>query len=120
MWILDIFRKKRPTGPAEHPVDDLRDPVDRPKSSCGSTSSRVEDPVPTKGPTTRVSREKIEEIVEGFIQNNSVNSALLPDFIERAIYTNVVALVLGIAEEVLEGTSIEILGHRVEMKFHES
>ena len=66
--------------------------------------------------TTRVSRERVDEIVEGFMQNHSINNVFLPDFIERAIYTNVIRLILGVAEEILDGTSIEILGHRVELK----
>jgi hypothetical protein len=109
MWIVDIFRKKRdvaghPVAEIDgHPVAEIDEP---PVAEIDEHSSPR---------TTRVSREKVDEIVEGFMQNNSVNSALLPDFIERAIYTNVVTLVLGIAEEVLEGTSIEILGHRVEL-----
>ena len=104
MWLTDLWQRcplfRAPDPPAiEHPIvaDD-------------------EEEEPPKDEPTRVSRDKIDEIVAGFMQNNSVNNPLLPDFIEKAIYKNVITLMLGIAEEVLSETSIEVLGHRIQLR----
>lgn len=48
--------------------------------------------------------------------NGSVNSRAVPDFVERAIYENVLVMVLGLFEEVVSGASVEVLGHRLEMR----
>jgi hypothetical protein len=49
------------------------------------------------------------------MENTSINNPLLPDFIESAIYHNVITLILGVVEEVVNETSIKILGHKVEL-----
>jgi hypothetical protein len=60
--------------------------------------------------------EAIDEIVDKFMANSSINSPLVPDFIERQIYRNALTLALGLAEEVLAGAKLEVLGHRVELR----
>ena len=108
MWLTNLFRRCPLFGAGaspvtEHPVVDDGDDDD-----TGDECRQYD--------ATRVSREKIDEIVEGFMQNNSVNTPLLPDFIEKAVYKNVITLMMGIAEEVLAETSIEVLGHRIKLR----
>lgn len=106
MWLKDLWQRcplfRAPEPPTiEHPI---------------VADDEVEEEETQKDEPTRVSRDKIDEIVEGFMQNNAVNNPLLPDFIEKAIYKNVITLMLGIAEEVLGTTTVEVLGHRVELR----
>ena len=63
-----------------------------------------------------VCEKAIDDIVERFMANSSINSHLVPDFIERQIYKNALTLALGLAEEVLAGAKLEVLGHRVELR----
>jgi hypothetical protein len=70
----------------------------------------------TKVASETASKEMVERIVDGFMKNKKVNSAMIPDVVERAIYENVLTLVLGVLEEVAASASIEVLGHRIEMK----
>jgi hypothetical protein len=73
-------------------------------------------PAIPEGRSSAVDRERVREIVDKFMQNGSVNSRAVPDFVERAIYENVLVMVLGLLEEVVSGTAVEVLGHRLEMK----
>ena len=75
-------------------------------------------PLPTipEARHTAVDRERIREIVEKFMRNGSVNNRAVPDFVERAIYENVLVMVMGMLEEVVSGTSVEVMGHRLEMR----
>jgi hypothetical protein len=63
-----------------------------------------------------VDRERIREIVERFMKNGSINNRAVPDFVERAIYENVLVMVLGLLEEVVSASSVEVMGHRLEMR----
>lgn len=69
----------------------------------------------TKVTAEDASKKIVERIVDGFMKNKKVNSAMIPDVVERAIYENVLTLVLGVLEEVAATASIEVLGHRIEM-----
>ena len=63
-----------------------------------------------------VCRATVKRIVDGFMANNAINSPFVPDFVERAIYENVMTLALGLVDEVLAGARIEVLGHRMELR----
>lgn len=63
-----------------------------------------------------VSSDKIDAIVDGFMKNHAINNALIPDVIERSIYKNVLTLVMGVLQEVTESTTVEVLGHKLEVK----
>ena len=45
--------------------------------------------------------EAVGRIVDGFMANNAINSAFVPDFVERAIYRNVLTLGLALLEEMI-------------------
>jgi hypothetical protein len=75
-------------------------------------------PLPTipEARHSAVDRERIREIVENFMKNGSVNNRAVPDFVERAIYENVLVMVMGLLEEVVSATSVEVMGHRLEVR----
>lgn len=79
-----------------------------------AAAAAAEAAVAAKGSV--VCEKAIEEIVGKFMANSSINSPLVPDFIERQIYRNALTLALGLAEEVLAGAKLEVLGHRVELR----
>jgi len=62
------------------------------------------------------SKERIQEVVERMIQNDAVNIDYLPDFVEKQLYQNVFTILLGLVNELVEGSSIELLGHKIDLK----
>lgn len=55
----------------------------------------------------------IKHFVDSLIEDEDINIPYVPDCIERRIYRNVLKLVLGTADRVLQSTFIELLGHRI-------
>lgn len=49
-----------------------------------------------------INDEKINEIVEKILKNDSINFTLIPDEIEKRIYHNVIKLVLSIVKDRLD------------------
>lgn len=60
-------------------------------------------------------RTNIDDIVDKFMKNDAINQKAIPDFVERAIYRNVLTLVTGLMTEVLEGVEIQALGHKIKL-----
>lgn len=82
--------------------------AERPASAASSAAAS--DAVPA------VSRERIDELVERLLQNHEVNIKLLPDAVERHLYRNMFNLLLNLLGEVLESSSVQLLGHEVQFK----
>ena len=61
----------------------------------------------------KASERKITEFVEGILADPNKNIRWLPDAVERRLYNNVAHVALNLVESMLEGTGVEILGHRV-------
>lgn len=97
-----------PPTPEPHPPPILPSLDSRPPPSPPSP------PPPPR--TTDVSIAAVDEIVDEFMGDSSINNVLLPDFIERAIYRNVLKLVLGLMGRVLDTTHLTFLGHNITMK----
>jgi len=55
----------------------------------------------------------IENIVDRFLHSEFTNNPLIPDFIERRLYRNVVKLIIVILKETLETANVDVLGHRI-------
>ena len=45
------------------------------------------------------------------------NTVFIPDFLERRIYANVLKLVIGVVEETIHSTHLDLLGHKLSFKF---
>ena len=78
-------------------------------NNSSSSSSSSSDAEAAKAAT-------VAKIVDGFMKNKRINSAMIPDSVERAIYENVLTLVMGVLEVVTASANEEVLGHRLEMK----
>lgn len=72
------------------------------------------DPAPS-GRTAGVSLAAVDEVVDDFMRDNAINNPLIPDFIERSIYRNVLRLMLGVLRRVLDTTELSFLGHNIRM-----
>lgn len=86
-----------------------------PSPSPVSDSSPSAPPLEVE-PDTIVSNSAIEEIVEDFMKDSAINNMLLPDFIEKALYTNVLKLVMGLIGRTLDTTNIDFLGHTITLQ----
>lgn len=69
----------------------------------------------TKEEPREETRTKIDDIVDKFMENDAINQKAIPDFVERAIYRNVLTLVTGLMTEVLEGVELQALGHKIKL-----
>ena len=95
-------RKPQPAEPPQPPTPPPQPPTPPPQ--------------PAASPRRRLSRSAVDGIVDDFMRDEAINSALLPDFIERSIYRNIIHLMLGIIGRVLDTTEFSFLGHNVTMK----
>jgi len=55
----------------------------------------------------------IRSYVEKFVQNDDVNTWLLPEFVEKRLYANVIQLVVGVLQDTLHTSHLSFIGHRV-------
>lgn len=78
------------------------------KDSSHLTSHMVADKLLTQ--------QTIKEIVDGFMRDEAINSRFVPDYVERSIYQNVLTLVVGIMERVVEGAEVQVLGHTITLQ----
>jgi hypothetical protein len=61
-----------------------------------------------------VCSKTIDTVVDEFLKDNGLNSAFIPDFIEKKLYKNVLVLALSAMNRVLDTAHVEFLGHRIE------
>jgi len=53
----------------------------------------------------------IDEIVERYLER--CNLPLIPDFVEKKIYKNILKIIISVIEDTLEKTEIQVLGHKI-------
>ncbi len=74
----------------------------------------IVDPTnPVSNKINELSKAKIDEFVEKLLNDTNVNIKYLPDFVERAIYKNVLNLIIGLLNNTLNTVSIKFLGHQL-------
>ena len=62
----------------------------------------------------------IEKIVDRFIDSQHVNIRLVPTWVERNLYTNILILLYGILEDTLKHMCVHLLGHDIRFSLHKS
>ena len=55
----------------------------------------------------------VESLVNELMKNDNINSDLIPDFVEKKIYENVLTLAISLLKETLEKTKITILNQDI-------
>ncbi len=65
-----------------------------------------------------ISKSNINKYVENLVENKETNIAYLPDFVERQIYRNIFGMALVLFEQVIDSTSLTILGHELSFNLH--
>lgn len=63
-----------------------------------------------------VSLAAVDDVVDDFMSDSAINNPLMPDIIERAIYRNVLKLILGVMGRMLDTTELSFLGHNITLK----
>lgn len=61
-------------------------------------------------------QESVKKLVDDMLENDSINSTMIPDYIERKIYTNVFTILIGIMKEIIDDTSINILNQNIKLQ----
>ena len=47
------------------------------------------------------------------LENENINSSIIPDYVERKIYTNVFTILISIMKEIIDDTSINFLNQNI-------
>lgn len=100
----NVFKSK--TNP-----DSLKQENERLKKEIETLKHQL-DEIDTK-PGSKLSKERLNEIVENMIQDENVNIDYLPDWVERKIYRNVFTILINLLDESLETTKVKLLGHQI-------
>jgi hypothetical protein len=66
----------------------------------------------------QLSKIKIEEFVEKLISDEQLNINWLPDYVERQIYFNVFNIIMRLLTDILEDTSLELIGHKIKFNIN--
>ena len=64
---------------------------------------------------TPISKVNVEALVEKMLENDQINIAMLPDSIERKLYTNVITGMLAAMDEVLSTMKLNIGGTQLKL-----
>ncbi len=62
----------------------------------------------------------IEKIVDRFIDSQQVNIRLVPTWVEKNLYMNILILLYGILEDTLKHMCVHLLGHDIRFSMHKS
>ena len=61
-------------------------------------------------------KELVVKIVDNMLENDGINSSLLPDYIERKLYTNILIMIISLLKETLETTNVTLLNQKISLK----
>ena len=64
---------------------------------------------------TPISKVNVEALVEKMLGNDQINIAMLPDAIERKLYTNVITGMLATMDEVLSTMTLNVGGTQLKL-----
>ena len=90
-------------------VLDLEEEIIKLKSNSGISKESIEA-------FEKRMQGSVKKMVDDMLENDSVNSAIIPDYIEKKIYTNVFTILIGIMKEILEDTKINIFNQNISFK----
>ena len=61
-------------------------------------------------------KESVIKIVDNMLENDGINSVLLPDYIEKKLYINVLTMIINLLKETLENTNLTLLNQKISLK----
>ena len=59
--------------------------------------------------------ESVSKMVDNILKNNDINT-IIPDYIERKIYSNIFTILINLLKEVMEDANISILNQNIKLK----
>lgn len=66
-------------------------------------------------PTSVISNGAISRFVDELLADPNINIYYMPDSIEKALYTNILKIVLSLVQKSLNHTNLDIIGHEFKM-----
>jgi GTPase involved in cell partitioning and DNA repair len=66
---------------------------------------------------SNLSEHKIDEFVEEILKNKDINIGYFPDYVEKRIYKNVFTILINLLDNIVETTSVQLLGHEIKFDF---
>jgi len=64
---------------------------------------------------TKISMPAIEEYVDKMISDPDVNINYLPDFVEKQLYRNILKIVLGLLDHILNNSHLMVFNHEIKL-----
>jgi len=61
-------------------------------------------------------KKSIDNLVNKLLENDNINSPLIPDYIEKKIYMNVFKIFIGIVKETVDSINFTILNQNISLK----
>ena len=80
-------------------------------SSIFATSKNTSTSI--NGGPTQVSMPAIEEYVDAMLADENVNINYLPDFVEKQLYRNILKIVLGLLDHILNNSHLTVFNHEI-------
>ena len=62
---------------------------------------------------SELSKARINEMVDKLLADEDINIKYFPDWVEKALYRNVLTLVFGLLDTIMETTSVSFMGHKI-------
>jgi hypothetical protein len=84
-------------------------------STASTNQPPTAEPSPAGSVLTRVSRARIEALVDQFLSDPTRNIKFIPDRIERKFYTELIYMVLQSLDDVLNNVTINLYGHQIKL-----
>ena len=66
---------------------------------------------------SNLSEHKIDEFVEEILKNKDINIGYFPDYVEKRIYKNVFTILINLLDNIVETSSVQLLGHEIKFDF---
>lgn len=96
---------------------ELKQALQTPQTPQTTTNTVVKSEKKNR-PFSQASKLQIQGVIDRMIQNEAVNIKYLPDFVEKQLYKNVFNIVLGLLNELVEGSSIKLIGHEITLNMN--
>lgn len=99
-------------------INDLAKQVESLKSINSGLELKMKNMVldpenPVSNKLNELSQAKVNEFVDQLLSDANVNIKYLPDFVERAIYKNVLNLIIALLNNIFNTVSIKFFGHNL-------
>ena len=85
-----------------------------------ASSTRDISSTPQSTVNSTISSQSIDKFVDELIDDPNINIYLIPDSVERTIYSNTLKMVFSLLQKTFNNVSVDIIGHEFKLKMQPS